>query len=263
MCLLEVIVVYITLLNVKLFTWATVSDLLRIDDLDPMYETHSKEGLYFDEFSKYSFEKRLHRIKTTKGTTPTYSEYETEEVILPNEKEKEMLRKLKNFTYHVLNNQVSSETEFVGGWDEYPLFATTTPPPDTRDNLRILDRQLCKIINNPKRYGSPAHIIYLDIFHYHVERVLKLLKRWDKSARQLAGDMGRGKGPFFLQQRLFDNDTLRSLGWTNYNLQEFYKLYGQVKNLLIEIKKEFRRQRYEVNTKEHMTSSEKKIAVIR
>lgn len=260
----EVIVVHIILLNFNLFTLATRSEFLRADDLERVYDSYSKANFYFDDFSKYSFEKRLHKRKTTKGTTPTYSEYETAEVINHNEKEKEILRRIKNFTLHILNeSDYSSESEFVGGWDEYPLFAKTTQPPDTREKLRLIDKELSKIISNPKRYVSAAHIVYLSVFHYLIEGVLEDLKRWNKNARQLAYDIARGNGPFFMQQRLLDNDTLRSLGWTDHNLREFYSLYEEVKSMFKEMKIEFRNQRYEVHTKEHMTSAEKKIAVIR
>lgn len=261
MFLIKVIVVRVTLLNINLFTWATLSDFLRLEDIDPDFDTRSREGLALDDFTKYSFEKRLCRKKTTEGTLPpTISEYETEEQFSFNENERQEALKIKNFTLDAIKNlPPSSETEFVGGWDEYPLFATPTPVPSMRDHLRALDRQLSKQLSNPQRYPVAMHISYLAIFHDLVEEILRRLVNYDDNVMQLAADLGRGDGPFFIQQPL-DNDTLRNLGWSEDNIYEFYTLYDDVKTLFWKIKRQNRRLKYDAYTKEHMTSEERRIA---
>lgn len=250
MKLIVAIVIRVTLLNTNLLTWATFSEFLRDEDIYSYFGSRSGEGEFMDDFSKYSFDKLQLKRKTTEGTTPTYSEYETEELFKLNEKEKPDALYVKNFTLEVLKNlPPSSETEFVGGWDEYPLFATPTPTPSLRDKLRQMDAKLSKMLSNPKRYPCALHITYLQVFSFYLEDVYNGLENYESSYIDLAANICRGHGPFFFQQPL-NNDTLMNLGWGDNGLDEFYRNYENIKTLLRKIKKEYRMQKYDVATKE-------------
>lgn len=259
MFFLKAIVLRVTLLIiVNLRAWAdkAFDSFLVADEIAPWYEFRSREGMYLDDFSKYTFEKRQ-RTYTTEGTTPTYSEYETEEEFFFKDKDKKDVQQLKTHVDGIIRDFTpSSETEFVGGWDEYPLFATSTSKPSTRENLRLYDSRLSKVLGNPQRYGPALCIWYMGIFHHYIKYVWDRIRNVDLTVTQLVADIGRGREPFFYQRHL-DNDTLRDLGWTDIQLNEFFTLYYDVRLMLKQMKKEQRMQRYEVDTKEKMTDSEK------
>lgn len=264
MLLLKLMVVRLTLLNSNLFIWATFSEFLREDDIYPVYDTHSGEGRFLDDASKYSFEKRQRKKTTTDPTTPTYSEYETEEVFSYNTKERKMVLESRNLTDHLLNDrlQPSSETEFVGSWDKYPLFATPRPTQTLRQRLRYLDIRLSKILGNPQRYPwYTVNIGYLDLFRWRLREVYIKLSAMDKTVWALASHLSRASGPFFLTLSL-NNDTFRKLGWDEDSIYEFYEVYDDILKIFRAIRKEYRAQRIDVESHGDFTSSQRKVAFI-